>query len=190
MMEVVRTPQLRCARQLQARRERLEKEAHRLAQEEQRVMAQASTASSMATPGDLNISRREERQETSWDAHGQGQVPGSSTRSIASLQAHTDSPWCKPPCELPEVPGLQPGTENASDSRCRTPQVEQHHGLHARGLPEAHDQQDDCNQGKSQAQHIVGSDGKEQFSSTYGSQEQGCTSEGGSQRGGRGAVRG
>ena len=41
MMEVVRTPQLRCARQLQARRERLEKEAHKLMQEEQSVMAQA-----------------------------------------------------------------------------------------------------------------------------------------------------
>ena len=64
MMEVVRTPQLRSARQLQMRRERLEREVHALHQEEQKVLAQAaSSTSSMATSsmGQMNVARREDR---------------------------------------------------------------------------------------------------------------------------------
>jgi hypothetical protein len=62
-MEVVRTPQLREARRLQTRREQLEKQIYDLQQQEQRMVATAAATSSMSTTGQLNIARREERQQ-------------------------------------------------------------------------------------------------------------------------------
>ena len=62
-MEVVRTPQLREARRLQTRREQLEKQIYDLQQQEQKMVATAAATSSMSTPGQLNIARREERQQ-------------------------------------------------------------------------------------------------------------------------------
>jgi hypothetical protein len=72
MMSVARQPQLRSARRLQHRREQLEKEALNLAQQEQRMIAEAASSSSMATPGDLNVSRDEDRKRPMAMIQGRG----------------------------------------------------------------------------------------------------------------------
>ena len=59
--EVVRTPQLREVRWLQQRRQHLEHQALQLAQEEQRVLAQARVTQPSALSGSMSVARREER---------------------------------------------------------------------------------------------------------------------------------
>lgn len=60
-MQAIRTPQLREARQLQARRERLEQEALQIAQKEQSIMAQAAASSSSMPQGPLHHHLDEDR---------------------------------------------------------------------------------------------------------------------------------
>ena len=61
LQEAVRTPQLREVRWLQQRREHLEQQAFQLAQEEQRVLAEAHVTTPSALTGSLAMARREER---------------------------------------------------------------------------------------------------------------------------------
>ena len=128
--------------------------------------------------------------EATWHDHGQGQVLGSPTGTFTSLQAQPDVPWSQSPHELSEVPGLLTGAEDATDANCRASQVEQHHGLHARGLPQADDQQDAGCKSESQVQQFAGSYGKERLYPANSHQEQSSTSEERDQGGRRGPVRG
>lgn len=61
LMEVVRTPQLRGVRRLQRQREDLEKKALALAQAEQKMLAEAASASTVQPGTTLTLSRREDR---------------------------------------------------------------------------------------------------------------------------------
>ena len=60
-MQLTRQPQLRQVRQLQKRREHLEQQALSLAQQGQKMMAEASSGSTMPAQGYLNVSRPEDR---------------------------------------------------------------------------------------------------------------------------------
>ena len=60
-MEVVRMPQLRSVRRLQRQREELEQRALQLAQAEQAMLAEATSANVVTAGSTLSLSRREDR---------------------------------------------------------------------------------------------------------------------------------
>ena len=72
---------------------------------------------------------------------GERQVPGAKVGAVASLPAQGDQSWGKSSLQLPEVPGLRSRTEDAADTTPRSSPLEFELGLHAGGLPQAHDQQ-------------------------------------------------